>query len=89
MGSEILGAVTSRKGIRRTKVNADRTARSGFGSSVEVSVLFGEAEKNIRGRMRSTAVATDERDSILKEWDLPVFVVMGCDPLRAVYSGRV
>jgi len=53
------------------------------------TVLFGEAEKNIRGRMRSTAVATDERDSILKEWDLPVFVVMGCDPLRAMYSGRV
>ena len=99
VGIEIFGAVTSRKGIRRTNVNADRTARSGFGGSVEVSfnwmlldgcdeiffidvergptVLFGEAEKKIRGRMRSIAVATDERDSILKERDFPVFVVMG------------
>jgi hypothetical protein len=41
------------------------------------TVLFGEAEKNMRGRMRSIAVATDERDSILKERDFPVFVVMG------------
>jgi hypothetical protein len=54
------------------------------------TVLFGEAEKNMRGRMRSIAVATDERDSILKERDFPVFVVMGWgDPLRAMYSGRV
>jgi hypothetical protein len=33
----ILGVVVSKKGMRRTKVKADRTARSGFGGWVDVS----------------------------------------------------
>src|ERR1700683_230898 len=97
-----------RKGMRRTKVKADRTARSGFGGRVDVSFkhkcqidgtlqgrkgltgLFGDAEKNTRGRIRSVAVATDARDNILKDRYFAVFVVKGwTDPLRAAYSGRV
>jgi len=76
--------------MRRTKVKADRTARSGFGGRVDVSGLFGDAEKNTRGRIRSVAVATDARDNILKDRYFAVFVVKGwTDPLRAAYSGRV
>ncbi len=37
--------------------------------------LSGEAERNTRGRIRSIADATDERDNILKERGFPAFVV--------------
>jgi len=84
VGIDIFGVVTRRKGIRRTKVKVNKASRSGFGGSVEVSGLFGEAEKNTRGRMSSVAVATEDMDNILKERDFVVFVVTGWwDPLRA------
>jgi len=90
MRIDILGVVVSKKGMRRTKVKADRTARSGFGGWVDVSGLFGDAEKNTRGSIRSIAVATDERDNILNDRYFGVLVDIGwTDPLRATYSGRV
>jgi hypothetical protein len=40
--------------------------------------------------MRSVAVTADDRDNILNERDLPVFVLIGWgDPLRAAYNERV
>ena len=50
VGIDIFGVVTSRNGMRRTNVDANKASRYGFGGSVEVSFEHGyEIELSILG----------------------------------------
>lgn len=76
--------------MRRSRVDADRTAINELRGIVDVSGRFGEAEKNTRGRIRRVAIAADESDNTLNERDRPDFVLIGWGGiLREVYNERV
>jgi len=93
MGSE--GDVTRIEGIPSSRVMAFNDAIMGrscdTGMSWDNASGFGEAAKKTKGRMRPTATATDNIESVLKERDIELLAVEmgGVLPFKEAYKESV